>query len=224
MALTGLWYWFVCLTLFRFLLFRWLWRLGLWSFFLWRVTKLELHLVPTNPDGAGGLGFLETVHMHFTPLVLTISVVLSGSFAEEIYTGTMTFDAIYPGLALILVIDAVLFLGPLFIVAPKLWTCRIKGLRDYGRLAARYVSGFDKKWLSANAPPDKPLLGTPDIQSLADLANSISIVRNMRAVPIGTRLLRNMVIAALLPMLPLLLFKFPVADLAKKFFSFLTGM
>jgi len=72
-TLAGRWYSFVCLPLFRFLLFRWLWRLGLWTYFLWRVAKLELNLVPTHPDGAAGLGYLEIVQTHFTPLVLTIS-------------------------------------------------------------------------------------------------------------------------------------------------------
>src|SRR6202011_966718 len=49
--LAGLWYWIVCLPLFRFLMFRWLWRIALWWRFLWSVAKLELHLVPTHPDG-----------------------------------------------------------------------------------------------------------------------------------------------------------------------------
>ena len=56
MTLSGGWYWVVCLLLFRFLMFRWLWHLGLWCYFLWRVSKLQLHLVPTNPDGVAGLG------------------------------------------------------------------------------------------------------------------------------------------------------------------------
>jgi hypothetical protein len=51
MTLAGQWYLIVCLTLFRFLMVRWLWRLGFWCFFLWRLSRLDLHLVPTHPDG-----------------------------------------------------------------------------------------------------------------------------------------------------------------------------
>jgi hypothetical protein len=54
--LTGIWYWVVCMTVFRFLMFRWLWRLALWTQFLWRLSRLRLQLAPTHPDGAGGLG------------------------------------------------------------------------------------------------------------------------------------------------------------------------
>ena len=223
MLMSGQWYWMVCLTLFRFLMFRWLWRLGLWCYFLWRVAKLELHLVPTHPDGVAGLGYLEVVQTHFTTLILAISVIQSASFAEEIVAGTMTFEAIYPALALTLVLDAVLFLGPLFIFAPRLWLCRVKGLSDYMTFASHYVSGFDRKWLGARSAPKEPLLGTPDLQSLADLANSIDIVRNMRVAPISLRLLTEMAIAALLPMLPLLLLKYPVTELVEKFAAKLFG-
>jgi len=67
-------------------------------------------------------------------------------------------------------------------------------------------------------------LGTPDLQSLADLSNSVSIVRNMRLVPVSLRMLTELAIAALVPILPLLLLKYPVAELAEKFFAKLSGL
>jgi hypothetical protein len=224
MFLTGQWYWIVCLTMFRFLIFRWLWRLGLWCYFLWQVARLELHLVPTHPDGVAGMGSLEVAHSYFAPLVLAISIVMSASFAEEISARTMTLEAIYPTLALILVVDAVLFLGPLYILTPRLWACRVKGLDDYMKLAARYVNDFEKKWLGATDDRRGDLLGSADLQSLADLNNSVSVVRTMRLVPVSQSLLMYLAVAALLPMLPLLLLKYPVAELAQKFFLRLSGM
>jgi hypothetical protein len=87
-----------------------------------------------------------------------------------------------------------------------------------------YVNGFNKKWLGTADPDREPLLGTADLQSLADLGNSISVVRNMRVVPISLLLLKDYVLTALLPFLPLLLYKYPAADLAEKFFARLTGL
>jgi hypothetical protein len=86
------------------------------------------------------------------------------------------------------------------------------------------VNDFEKKWLNAAAIPAEPLLGTADLQSLADLSNSIGIVRNVRWVPVSTRLLVTVVIAALLPMLPLLLFKYPIAELVQRVLSKLAGL
>ena len=220
----GLWYWIVCMTVFRFLILRWLLRLGLWSYFLWRVAKLDLDLVPIHPDRAAGLGYLEVVHMHFTPLVLAISAVECASYAEEISSHTMSFEAIYPALALVLVADAVLFLGPLFVFYPKLWSCRVKGLSDYMSFAESYVRSFDRKWMRGGSAPPEPLLGTQDLQALADLSTSTNVVRNMRVVPVSRRLLLGLAIPALVPVLPLLLLKYPIGDLIQKFFARLTGL
>ena len=221
-TMTGVWYQIVCLPLFRFLIFRWLWRLGLWWQFLWRLSRLELHLVPTHPDHAAGLGGLETVHTHFIPLVLAISIVNGASFAEEISAGVSAFEAIYPEVAVILIVDALLFVGPLLIFVWKLWVCRINGLGDYMTLAADYVNDFDRKWLRTHNPGE-PLLGTSDLQSLADLSNSVNIVRNMRTVPFGPRLLVNLALAAFVPLLPLLLFRYPLAELAEKVVRMVLG-
>ncbi|MBI5632802.1 MAG: hypothetical protein HZA15_04925 [Nitrospirae bacterium] len=223
-SLASWWYWFICLPLFRFLMFRWLWRLGLWCWFLWRVSKIELNLVPTHPDSAAGLGYLEIVQTHFTSLVFALSAVQSAAFAEGLASGTMAFEAIYPSLALILVLDALLFIGPLFIFSSRLWACRVKGLSEYMEFAASYVNGFDRKWLHADTAPTEPLLGTADLQSLADLGNSLGVVRNMRWVPLSTRLAMDLSMAALAPMLPLLLMKYPVAELTEKFFMRLIGL
>ena len=222
-TMTGVWYQMVCLPLFRFFIFRWLLRLGLWWRFLWRLARLKLHLVPTHPDLAAGLGGLETVHTHFIPLVIAISIVNAASFAEEISVGVTAFEAIYPEVAVILFADALLFLGPLFIFTWKLWVCRVNTGGEYRAFAAHYVADFDRKWLRTDKPGET-LLGTSDLQSLADLANSFNIVRSMRIVPFGSRLLVNFAIAALVPLLPLLLFKYPWSHLAEKVARMVLGL
>lgn len=215
MTMSGAWYWIVCLSLFRFLMFRWCWHLGLWCHFLWRISRLRLHLVPTNPDGVAGLGSLELVHSQFAPLIMALSAVQAASIAEEISAGTMTIEAVYPQLVVLLMLCAALFLGPLLIFTFKLKNCRSQGLADYGAVAARYVNEFERKWVGADGAREPDLLGSSDIQSLADLSNSVTVVRNMRLAPISRRILLALAIPALLPMLPLVLFVFPIDTLAE---------
>ena len=74
-------------------------------------------------------------------------------------------------------------LGPLLVFSPQLAAAKRAGLREYGTLAQRYVREFDRKWLRGGAPPDEPLVGSADIQSLADLGNSFEVVKEMRWVP-----------------------------------------
>ena len=218
------WYWMVCMTLFRFLLLRWILRLVQWSLFLRRLSKLELRLLPSHPDRAGGLGYLELVHAQFVPLIVAISSIQSASLAQEVASGRMAYEAIYPNIAFGLVAQAVLFLGPLFIFSPKLRKCRVKGILDFSVLGERYVHDFEKKWLGARRASAEELLGNNDIQSLADLNSSADAIRDMRIAPISLSLLIELAIAALLPLLPLALFKYPITELLAKFVELLAGV
>jgi hypothetical protein len=222
-SLAGRWYWALCLPLFRFLTLRWLWRLGLWAQFLWGVSRLKLRLLPTHPDGLGGLGYLVVVSRHFLPLILALSAVQAAAFASEVAAGTTAFEAIYATLALILVVDIVLFICPGFVFTPKLWACRVKGLSDYMVFASSYVNEFDRKWVYPKSPPEEPVLGTSDIQSLADLGNSMNAINAMRVFPFDVGLLGEFAVVALLPAVPLLLLRYSIPELVQRVFSRLSG-
>jgi hypothetical protein len=82
--------------------------------------------------------------------------------------------------------------------------CQEEGLRDYTELSSRYVGAFERKWIR-NEDPQESLLRTPDLQSLADLTNCVTVVRKMRLAPISARLLASIGAATLVPMMRLLL-------------------
>jgi hypothetical protein len=53
-TLAGWWFGCVSLPLVQFILVRWYFRLFIWARFLWHISRIELRLLPTHPDGAGG--------------------------------------------------------------------------------------------------------------------------------------------------------------------------
>lgn len=222
-TVTGLLYFSVAITVFRFLVFRWGCRLLLWGWFLWRVSRLRLHLVPIHPDRAGGLGGLELVQSMLLPLVAALSVIGAASYAEELSRQEMPFAAVYPSLMLLLLVDVALIYGPLFLFTPALFACRQRGFVEYMELASRYVNAFEDKWIRSRTT-EEPLIGTPDLQSLADLTSSVDIARDLRLVPAGPRLLLGLGAAAGLPMLPLLLFQYPLVELIQTFLGSLVGL
>ena len=79
----GMWYGYLSLPLFQFLLLRWYFRLFIWTRFLWQVSRIELSLVPTHPDRAGGLGFLANTVYAFTPLAVAHGALLAGLIANR---------------------------------------------------------------------------------------------------------------------------------------------
>ena len=96
-------------------------------------------------------------------------------------------------------------LGPLLMFTPQMMAARRKGLAEYGLLAQRYVESFQEKWVTAQPPAGEELLGSGDIQSLADLGNSYGLVRDMRVVPFGLEDITRLAAATAVPFLPLLL-------------------
>jgi hypothetical protein len=110
-----------------------------------------------------------------------------------------------------LVVFAILFvLGPLTLFIPNLVQARSRGKREYGELATRYVRDFEAKWIRGGLPERGTILGSSDIQSLADLADSYQLVDAMRPLPFGTKLVTKLALITIAPLLPLTLTVVPL--------------
>ena len=92
-------------------------------------------------------------------------------------------------------------------------------MREYGTFAERYVREFDEKWLRGPARPEESPLGSGDIQSLADLGNSLEVVRGMRTFPITRDALVQLAAATFAPIVPLALTMMPLDELLKRLFG-----
>ena len=215
----GWWLVFFCIPLFQFLTLRWLWRLFLWGQFLWRMTKLNLHLAPTHPDGAAGLGFVGEAERFFSVILIAYSVVVAGVLANSVLYDHIPLAHFASAIA-VYVIAAVLFiLIPLFVFAPILFETKISGMAKYGSLATEYTQSFQQKWIVDRRNQQEVLLGTADIQSLADLGNSFAFVEKMKLLPMGSRTPIHLAVACLIPMAPLLLTVMRLKDILEFLFK-----
>ena len=221
LSLAGMWYGYVSLPIFQFLLVRWYYRMFIWTRFLWQVSRIQLSLIPTHPDRVGGLGFLANTVFAFMPLAVAHGALLAGLIANRIFYLGAALPEFKVEIAVLAVFLLCLVLGPLLVFAPQLAQAKRTGNREYGALAERYVREFDTKWLRSGAPVDEPLVGSADIQSLADLANSFEVVRTMQIAPITRDALIRLVAATLAPVVPLALTMMPFEDLLKKLFGIL---
>jgi len=203
------WLHLVSLPLFRFLVLRWLWRIFLWSRFLFRVSRMKLQLIPTHPDGAAGLGFLGIAHTSFSALLVPLSLTAGARGVYWVLYGGGTLESLRSALVAFLILALALTLGPLFVFLPKLLDTKRRGLAEYGILASDYTQRFDSKWVKGKVSGDE-ILGSGDIQSLADLGNSYAAIRNMRFVPATLANAVTVAMAAALPLLPVLAVIIPV--------------
>jgi hypothetical protein len=216
LSLTGMWYAYVSLPVFQFILLRWYYRILIWTRFLWKVSRIELSLIPTHPDRVGGLGFLSNVAYAFAPVAVAHGVMAAGLIANRIFYARATLLDFKMEIFGYLVFMLCLVLGPFLVFAFQLAATKRTGLREYGRLAERYVREFDAKWLREGAAVNEPLVGSADIQSLADLGNSFEVVKTMRIAPVTRDALLTLTAATLAPIVPLMLTMMSLEDLIKK--------
>jgi hypothetical protein len=209
----GYWYAFVSIPIFQFILLRWYLRFMIWFRFLWQVSRLNLHLTAAHPDRAGGIGFLGKNCYVFAPILFAQGALLAGLIASRVLyegRGLLSFKMEAGGFIGFCVLVIV---GPLVMFTPQMERAKRKGRADYGLLANRYVFGFEEKWIRRGPPDIDELLGTGDIQSLADLGNSYSVVREMRIVPFALEDIARLAAATAVPLLPLALTIFSPEEL-----------
>ncbi len=219
LSLAGMWYGYVSLPLFQFLLVRWYFRLFIWARFLWQVSRIELLIVPTHPDRFGGLGFLSATVYAFAVLLVAHGAMLAAQLASRIFFLNASLVEYKIEIAVMVAFLLCVVFAPLLVFAPQLASAKRNGLREYGTLAERYVREFDVKWLRGGAAASEPLVGSADIQSLADLNNSFEVVRGMRIALVTRDALIQLGAAVLVPMAPLALTMMPIEEIAKRLFG-----
>ena len=211
----GWWYLLVSMPLFRFLVLRWVYRFCLWTMFLWKISRLRLQLSAIHPDRAGGLGFLSTAPAAFSPIAFALGCVLSAAAARRIAhaeTGLLSTEI---AIGVFIVLATVIPILPLLAFTPKLVRARWRGVIRLGRLGETYAQAFDEKWADRRAETADELLGTADIQTLADLGSTFDAARRTRLVPVGLGSVLSLAVSAAAPMAPLLLLFYPVKEILK---------
>ena len=212
-SLAGIWNHLVAVPVLLFLWYRWMWRILFWTLFLRDVAKLDLRLVPSHADSVGGLGFLEGAHASFRVLAFAMGSILSAQAAFQIIHEGASIEVFKTPVIIALVVIEVLFLGPLLVLSPVMVRTRRAALAAYGSLAVRYNRSFQDKWIDRPSPRDEQLLGSPDVQSLADMGAGFRLVKAMKPVPFGRGVVIQLAIATILPGLPLILLAVPIGDI-----------
>jgi hypothetical protein len=146
------------------------------------------------------------------PLLAAMGALLAGMIASRIFAAGASLTDFKVELAGMVAVMLVAVLAPLLVFSPNLAAAKRAGMREYGTLAQRYAREFDRKWLRGGAPADEPLVGSADIQSLADLGNSFEVVKGMRLVPFNLQTVLQLAVVTALPVAPLLLTMFSLEE------------
>jgi hypothetical protein len=174
----------VSLPILLVLIFGWAWRFVLWCRFLALVARLDLRLVASHPDRAGGLGFVGISLRAFAPVALALSAIAAGQAARIIHQ-MPTFSPghlnVGIGVAVTLVL---LFALPIVVFTPALTRAYRGAVMDYGELALDVGRAFESKWVSRRSAKIRAAgLQLPEFSATTDLYQVVSNVYGIRLVP-----------------------------------------
>ncbi|HEY2202702.1 MAG TPA: hypothetical protein VGH56_12520, partial [Solirubrobacteraceae bacterium] len=206
------WYAAVDLPLVQFLIWRSLWRWVIWVRMLIGLAGIELDLVPSHPDRRGGINFLRWPSIGYcSMLVFAISSIVCANQVTRFTAAGMTLRTFAPLLLAFAATGTLIAFGPLLLFTPRLIKARRIGLIEYGRLGAEYGRGFQKRWFSEARPGAG--IGPRSTQPLSDLAVTYrDTIDRFRILLFGKRDLITLLLATLLPMVPVMLMRVPPED------------
>jgi hypothetical protein len=215
----SLWYSFVSLPLFSWLTLRWLWRWLIWASVLWRLSRVPLRLVPTHPDHTGGIGLLAEPINGVAVFLIGVSCVLAAGWGSDIVFAKAAPASFTTQFVTFIAVGEVLALAPLEPFFGILRRAQHRGNEQYSGFATAYTRSFHERWIEGTNRGD--LLGTPDIQSLADLIHSVECVESMRATVFSREHGVKVLLALCVPMLPLFLIasRLPLNEILKRLIS-----
>ncbi|HKD48190.1 MAG TPA: hypothetical protein VKB67_10935 [Rhizomicrobium sp.] len=201
----GLWHQFVSLPILLFLLLGWFWRLILWARFLFKVSRLDLRLIPSHPDGAAGLKFVGLSLESLSMGPAAMATILAGTIANRVlHMGEGILSFRHPVIEFIVAM-LVLVAGPVLFFTPKLMDAMHHGTLKYGAIARAVGQQWEQRWLDDEAASHA--LHTADFISTNSLYTLVGRVYTMRIVPMEIRNLAVVVLASVVPFIPAALTK-----------------
>jgi len=193
-----------------------LWRYVVWCWFLARVSRMKLNLTGAHPDRMGGLGFIAFHQSVFALITFAVGCAVSAAVANRILDHEATLRSYQWPLIGIAAFSVLFGLLPLLVFTPRLARTKRASWGKYTRFGSEYVWRFEKKWMGEGEPEE--LLGSSDIQSMADLGGTFERMVEMRIFAIDRQTAMSFALAIVVPVLPLLLTMMPLRDIVKILF------
>jgi len=212
----GWWFAYVARPIFLALLLAWAWRILLLTLWLGRVARIDLQLVPTHPDRAGGLGLLEKLPGAFALVSLALSAMLASRWAHEVLHHGASLTAYRHAVIVFVVVWTALLLLPLLAFAPALARTRKRAVLAYSALVGRQGELVHRRWIEGREVAAEPILEAPEIGPVADAAAMYEAVVKMRIVPIGKVSIAGILLPLALPLLVVAALQIPLKDLLLK--------
>ena len=206
-------------SLYQFLLGLSLWKWLLWTMFAFKLAGRNLKLVPIHPDKHGGLGFLGPTSMAFAPVAFAAAIVVGATWRHQIlHQGAHLIDFMLPAIVLVVIV-ALVALGPLVFFIPRLMALRRIGILQYGLLGQISSTGFHAKWILDGARHRAEFLQALDSTALSSFGQHYDRIQGLTPFPVDKVALYALAASIAIPAIPVVLAEMPIGVVIKDLLS-----
>lgn len=216
LSLAGTWNLFVSVPLVRLLFLRALWKLTVWVWLLGWLSRLRLQINPLHPDRRCGLLFLGETQLAFLPLIAALGVQFGCLIAFAVRFQGLQLESFKLVAAAFVILSLMVILGPLFVFARQAWLVKERAESEFSAWAALAARHMSARLLESRREHVPGQLSTAEISSMTDASALFDRVLASWPVPIDTRQVTIVLIAAIVPTLLPLLALLPLADIMER--------
>jgi hypothetical protein len=215
LSTAGWYYVLVSQLLYQLLILISIWKWLLWCIFLYRLSKLDLQLVPTHPDQHGGVGFLGLSPVAITPTVLVVSAVIGATWRSLIFREHVHWLSFKIEAVVLFGVVLIVTMGPLLLFFPRLTRLRRLGIFEYGALGQFESMQFHKRWIQHRAGREEEFPASPEASTLTDYGSSYQNIERLQPFPFDQGAFVGLILAVTIPLLPVVLAEVPFATVLK---------
>lgn len=216
----GWWYLLVSLPVYVAVVWIWLWRLLVTSVLMRSLARLPMRFVPTHPDRNGGAGFVAVVPGAFAPFVFALACVLAARLGHLYAFHDLDMKSIAVFMAVFLLVVIPLCLVPALAWAPALSGLKKRARESYRDLVGAAGRAVDDRWVRREAG-ESDMLEPAGVGVVADANALFEAVERTRPFPVQKGTVALLVLAGLVPFLPVLAREVPIAELLQRLLGLL---
>jgi len=206
-----LWYTLTDWPFVQFLLWRSLWRWVIWVRVLFGLSSIRLDLVPTHPDRRAGISFLRLPSVGYCAFLLfAVASMMCAEWGEKL-TLNASLKGFAPLLALFAAVGALIAFGPLLAFGPQLFRARRRGIIDCGARACDEGRRFQRRVTEGRAIDEQA--AALEASALSDVGSVYrEAVDRLQIVLVDRRDVIGLLVATLLPIVPMMLVRVPLEE------------
>ena len=212
---------YISKPVFQFLLLRWLLRYLIWIALIFRISKMDLNLKPTHPDGSGGISMIFLAQRNFILFFIVCGMVIATVMINLLNDKMVTFEAIQIEILGYIIFSIFLILFPLLFFSRKLIRTKYEGQLELSRAATNLSKKYEEQWVKPMGNEKRIAEDTVDPSMQVDYSGVYILLQELRIIPVRFGDIGIMAVSLFIPFIPIFFIQFSVVEILQKLIGLL---